>query len=444
MRPFFSRRFPVLLLLGTAVGLVLLPGCNAFSDNDAMPSTKSLTIPLGGNAYRTSGAAPDEVTQEGITTWQNRESTFSVFVKIEEPASVTMRLRARVPDEQESTVRLSTGDYEQTATISNSDYEVVTVGETRIEETGYVRFDLEGVETSGDTFAHVSDLVLSVPSETPVQYVRSNENNNFYWSRRGPSVHLNYSLPEENNFEWLYSEITVPEGSDPVGSYFMANGFAHGYFGIQVNSPDERRVLFSIWSPHETDDPSTIPDAERVRLVEKGENVTAGTFGGEGAGGQSYLTYSWTAGQTYRFLTRARPDEDGNTVYSAYFYPPQEGEWRLIAKFRRPLTDSWMTGWYSFLENFIDRNGYKERKAYYHNQWARTTEGTWHEVRRATFTGDRVANEQTREDFAGGVDEGAFYLRNGGYFDDFVSLDQDFSYTGSSDEPPAIPFDRLP
>ena len=29
----------------------------------------------------------------------------------------------------------------------------------------------------------------------------------------------------------------------------MANGFGEGYFGIQVNGPNERRVLFSVWSP---------------------------------------------------------------------------------------------------------------------------------------------------------------------------------------------------
>ena len=38
------------------------------------------------------------------------------------------------------------------------------------------------------------------------------------------------------DIEWFYSELTVPEGNDVIGSYFMANGFSEGYFGIQVNS----------------------------------------------------------------------------------------------------------------------------------------------------------------------------------------------------------------
>jgi hypothetical protein len=38
----------------------------------------------------------------------------------------------------------------------------------------------------------------------------------------------------KQEIEWFYSELTVPEGSDVIGSYFMANGFSEGYFGIQV------------------------------------------------------------------------------------------------------------------------------------------------------------------------------------------------------------------
>ena len=36
------------------------------------------------------------------------------------------------------------------------------------------------------------------------------------------------------DFEWFYSELLVPVGSDVIGSYFATNGFSEGYFGIQV------------------------------------------------------------------------------------------------------------------------------------------------------------------------------------------------------------------
>jgi hypothetical protein len=132
----------------------------------------------------------------------------------------------------------------------------------------------------------------------------------------------------------------------------MANGFGEGYCGMQVNSAKERRILFSVWSPFHTNDPKAIPEGERITLLAKGKAVQAQAFGGEGSGGQSYLIYPWKAGTVYRFLLHGEPAGDGTTVYTAYFYPPEEGKWLLLASFKRPKTDTYLTRWHSFLENF--------------------------------------------------------------------------------------------
>ena len=50
--------------------------------------------------------------------------------------------------------------------------------------------------------------------------------------------------PEADAF---YNELTV-ERSVP-GSYFMACGFRHGYFGIQELPRGRKVVLFSVWDP---------------------------------------------------------------------------------------------------------------------------------------------------------------------------------------------------
>ena len=123
-----------------------------------------------------------------------------------------------------------------------------------------------------------------------------------------------------------------------IGSYFMVNGFAEGYCGIQVNSADERRILFSVWSPFETDNPDQIPAEAQVRLLARGDDVVTKEFGGEGSGGQSFLRYNWKAGSTYRFLTRVHPDENraGATVYTTWFFAPERNNWRLIASLVPP------------------------------------------------------------------------------------------------------------
>ena len=73
--------------------------------------------------------------------------------------------------------------------------------------------------------------------------------------------------------------MAVLKGSDLLGSYFMANGFAEGYFGIQVNSETERIILFSLWSPFKTDDPTSIPEDQKIKLLKKGDDVISNDFG---------------------------------------------------------------------------------------------------------------------------------------------------------------------
>ncbi|MNS27366.1 hypothetical protein D3C72_593140 [compost metagenome] len=286
-----------------------------------------------------------------------------------------------------------------------------------------------------------------MPVESGAVYTQDNKDNYFYWGRRGPSVHLNYEVPEKisQQIEWFYNEITIPKGKDPIGSYFMANGFKEGYFGIQVNSPTERRILFSVWSPFHTDDPTAIPDSMKIVLLKKGANVKTGEFGNEGSGGQSYLVYNWEAGQTYRFLTHATPVDPSHTVYTSYFFDPKKGKWLLIASFKRPQTHTYLTRLHSFLENFDPEMGNVDRMAHYGNQWVCDTKGNWNELTNAKFTGDLTARKGFRQDYAGGLatSKNAFFLRNGGFFSDFVKLNEAFDRVPQKVKP-EIDFSKLP
>jgi hypothetical protein len=239
----------------------------------------------------------------------------------------------------------------------------------------------------------------------------------------------------EDDIEWFYSEVTVPPGMDPAGSYFMANGFGEGYFGIQVNSATERRVLFSVWSPFNTDDPASIPEDKKVKLLRKGAGVQTGEFGNEGSGGQSFLRYNWKAGTTYKFLLRASPANNNSTNYAAWFFAPEEGRWIFIASFARPATQTYLKDLYSFIENFDDTQGYFTRKAWYHNQWVHTTGGNWQVLNKVVFTGDLTAEKKFRMDYSGGTEGNRFYLRNGGFFNNYTKLNSEFSLPPGKKEP---------
>jgi hypothetical protein len=224
----------------------------------------------------------------------------------------------------------------------------------------------------------------------------------------------------------------------------MADGFGQGYFGMQVNSAAERRVLFSVWSPFNTEDPKSIPDSMRIKLVKGGAGVHIGEFGNEGSGGQSYMHYPWEAGKAYAFLLSAEPDPAKNsTTFTAYFEDVAAGKWFLVASFNRPQKATYLTSLYSFVENFEPENGDKTRKALFTNQWIGDSENNWQQLTGAVYTGDATAKANYRKDYAGGVEGDKFYLQNGGFFDGFVKLNTPLARAAAGVKP-VIDINKLP
>lgn len=375
-------------------------------------SNGSWSIPAGGNSYLVN---QDAEAGRGKAIWQTTSDYYLFFFHSNRTCEADVALNLAV-ERGTSQLKVTIGSKDFTLKASGKDPHLVKIGKAKL-DSGYTRVEIHGIKKEGAVFAALKSLEIA--SKTPgleLSYVKDNIDNRFYWGRRGPSVHLNYVLPEGAEVEYFYNELTVPVGQDPIGSYFMANGFGEGYFGMQVNGPEERRLLFSVWSPYRTDKPGEIPESDRIVLLAKGEGVHAGEFGNEGSGGQSYLKYPWKAGVAYRFLLKGTPDGKGNTVFSAWFNDPEEAKWLLIASFRRPKTDHYLTRLHSFLENFIDTNGYLGRKCQYANAWCIEKNGRWFPLTKARFTGDDIARRGYRLDYAGGTEGNHFYLQNGGFF----------------------------
>ncbi len=399
-----------------------------------MRKKKIVRVPLAGNAYLTEKhTGSGKVTASGIADWSSPDAVFAVYVKLKNPADfdVSLKVRAQAAD---SVLSLSAFGVTREAAVHAGDREI-SFGSFTSPSAGYVKFELRGVEKSGRTFASPSELILSGITEDEIDaYVSPKDRDNYYWTRRGPSVHCSYSLNGRDDVEWFYNEVTVPEGYDKIGTYAMAIGFQGGYFGIQVNSNSERRILFSIWSPYVTDNPEEIPEDDRIICLGHHENTHVGTFGGEGSGGQSYMKYKWKAGETYRFLMHVKPTENNRSEFSAYFFFPESGKFEPVASFSRPKTQTYLKGVHSFLENFDDRGGYLTRMAYYGNQWGCTSGGEWFAPEKVRFTGDNTARSGWRKDYTGGVTEdGRFYLRHCGFFDETGEIGRVFDMPKSTE-----------
>ncbi|GEO02532.1 hypothetical protein AAE02nite_01960 [Adhaeribacter aerolatus] len=399
---------------------------------------------MGGNAWKSgAGKAGGRIEKTGITQWTDSENTFTAYVRVDKPGNLKLWLHLQVPTGK-SRLRITLRGKSREIDITGSSWQDYYVGEWQVKAPGYLAIQLTGLTKTGDQFAEVASLKIAGEAvDENTAFVKNNEGNFFYWGRRGPSVHLNYPVPENTTAEWFYNEITVPPGADVMGSYFMANGFAEGYFGIQVNSPTERRILFSVWSPFQTDDPTKIPEDQKIKLLGKGAGVYTGEFGNEGSGGQSYLKFNWRAGTTYKFLLHGQPTANNYTTYTAYFYNPETVNWMLIASFSRPQTNTYLKRLHSFLENFIPETGNISRQVYFGNQWLRTPQGQWLELAEARLTGDNTANKRYRLDYAGGLFKTTFYLKNCGFFNDFTPLKTTYKRT-LANTPPQVDLAKLP
>lgn len=403
--------------------------------------TPVISIPTAGNSwvYNDVYMSAKVITRSGITGWSEFSTLIRTYFRAEQTGTINISLRTKVSSGT-SKIEVDFEGKKKVLTLENVTFDTILLGIFTIDKPGYNWVDLKGISKSANMFAEVSDFILSGPAtEGKVYFVKDD----FHFGRRGPSVHLRYEIPSEaSDIEWFYNEITIPEGNDVLGSYYMANGFADGYFGIQVNSPTERRILFSVWSPYKTDNPGEIPDEYKIILLKKGADVITKEFGNEGSGGQSYRKLFWKAGNTYRFLLSGHPSVNNSTDYTAYFYAPETGKWELIASFRRPKTNNYLKNLYSFLENFMPDTGPLTRKGYYSNQWIRNSKGTWIEVTNVKFTADATARKESRLDYSGGVENGVFFLRNCGFFNDKTDMDLHFSRPPTG-KPPEIDFSLI-
>ena len=414
-------------------------------DNESKQKVQ-ISIPLAGNAYSSKHSEGNRtITDNGIENWTNPQEYFTVYFRVSKPGKFEVSIDDSVLITGKSELEFSINNISKRIKLdSSSAKKAIVVGTWEIKSEGYVAVVIKGLNKTEKSFPAINRLVVSSGKfDGKISYVPNNEGGFYHWGRRGASVHLNYQVPDTVNAEWYYNELTVPLGQDKIGSYFMANGFGEGYFGIQVNSATERRVLFSVWSPFTTDDPKSIPESHKIKLLKKGVNVTTGEFGNEGSGGQSYFKYNWIAGNTYKFLLRGKPEGNNSTTYTAYFFAPETSEWKLIASFNRPQTNTYLKRFHSFLENFIPEQGDLSRMVEFNNQWFCDEKGNWNELNTARFSADNTAEQGYRMDYSGGINKDAFYLKNGGFYNEFTIKGSLFTRP-LTNRKPNIDFNTLP
>lgn len=346
----------------------------------------------------------------GLQNWVDPQQKISWFFYVKNPGELQLSLVTNKINTG-STIEIAlAGKAFKIKLLSSAATKKTTVGKVVITDTGFYSITISSINKVGKSIANIQSLELKGPATEGIHF-------NPVERRNAPSVHLKYPLADSIKAMAFYNEIMVPEGADHLYSYYMACGFKRGYFGIQVNSSTERRVIFSVWDAgNEAIDRIKVPDSNKVKLLAKGYNVVANDFGNEGTGGHSHFVYPWKTGEKYQFMVFALTDSaKANTIYSGYFFIPETGKWKLIASFRAPKDGNYLQNLYSFSENFWGLNGQLERKAYFGNQWIQKSNGRWEELLTSKFSYDATGKAGHRIDYNAGVEGKQFYLSHGGF-----------------------------
>lgn len=373
---------------------------------------------------------------KGVTGWRDARTTITWYGQLKTTGTLKVSVSLRLPENSAGKLKLSLAGESNTVDVNGTgDFESVDFGEFPISESGYHAFQLSSLRGREHPLTDVASLIIAGEAS-------GNANFNLKPRRNAASVHLAYPIERGTKVSAFYCEMTGLE--DPVWSYYMACGWHRGYFGMQVNSPTERRIIFSVWdSGNEAVDRKKVADQDRVQLVAKGEDVFSGSFGNEGTGGHSHLKFQWKTGELQRFLVTAEPVDETHTIYAGYYFRRDKAEWMLISSWKAPKEGKYMRGLYSFSENFVGKNGHLIRKALYGNQWIRKADGTWQEITKATFSHDPTGKADRLDRFMG-IEGNQFFLSHGGFTNGFTKYGTPYDRKPSGRSPEDLHLPALP
>ena len=417
------------LLFLTALAL-LQPSRAAFSEVHKIPAFTAYMLPNPESA-RISEA-------RGVTKWDDAAQSINWYGKFKATGELAAKVELELPAGVTSQLQMTVDGKSQKATATGKGKDqLVTAefGKFEISSAGFQKFELQSLNEEGKPFGDIKTLILDGPATADVHF-------NLKERRNAASVHLAYQVPAGAEVEAFYCEVTAIE--DPSTTFYMACGWHRGYFGMQVNSPTERRIIFSVWdSGNEGINRKKVADEDRVHLNGKGEGVYSGDFGNEGTGGHSHLKYMWKTGEKQRFIVTAQPTDKTHTDFSGFWFHPEHKKWMLISSWRAPKEGGRLKGLHSFSENFGGNNGHLLRKARYGIQWIRTPDGDWKELTTAKFS-HYATGKSDRLDRFMGVEDGEFFLSHGGFVNGYTEFGTPFERAASNTQPDVSELPKIP
>jgi hypothetical protein len=382
----------------------------------------------------------------GAATFRS-DGNLLVPVVVEKAGEVTFAARYTLAAGAKRTLQVTLTDNLEAVRTKSIVMPVALAGTGKLTESA--DFSLSFPKTGTYLIALASQADGEAPFTINGLLIRKGSNANLWTLPNGnaQSVHYGYPIPKDQTALWAYAEAKSAPG--PAATYNCVLGFGQGYFGFQRRAlgtnPDDRWFIYSLWDngyvknnvKKEGADSEELKNSV-VRLLAKGDGVTASAFDHEGSGGHSHWEYPWKDNGTYAFLLGVKPDGTG-AIFSTYVRV-DGGQWKFLTSFRRPNTKAKLDGLYSFVEDWSGSAGQQKRVCQYSNLWIRNTEGKWIQLREAKSS---ATAELGRSDFDHYVEGNGVVLSTGGYGDPKGKRGVVLQIPESK-TPPAVDVDKLP
>ncbi len=309
-----QKRLPIILFSG----LIFLSAAKCLAQSADADNNYSVTLFSNAYAYpKTGDRVLWHISEKGLSRWDDAGIFTRTFFFPQQAGQITVAIKLRSQD-GESKIKFqldSTGKTYEIAVNKTADFITVPVGTFDISDSRYHYIEIKGISKTGKYFPDIESIIISGPAAKDLKY-------NLTEHKGAASTHLWYQYPKDEQVAWFYNEVTIPPGVNATNAYYMTTGFSDGYMGIQLNSLTEKRLIFSVWSSYNTNDPKEIPADYAINLIKKGSGVFSGEFGNEGSGGHSHLVFDWKQGTKYKKLLGAKAAGD-YTVFTAYYFGPE-------------------------------------------------------------------------------------------------------------------------
>ena len=134
------------------------------------------------------------ISDGGIKKWDSEKAVIRTYFKTSKTGDISIGLKAKTA--QASTIKITMGNTSKQVSLDNTSFKTIDAGTFNIDTAGYQYIDIEGIEKNGATFADISEVLIGGNAVSDsITYVPDD----FYFGRRGPSVHLKYETPTDKD-----------------------------------------------------------------------------------------------------------------------------------------------------------------------------------------------------------------------------------------------------